>query len=189
MIKKLLARFLRKEPSPDLTYKPQSRGKFDAKFHEGVKALPDQKPDMCVGCQQAAQRINTGARTTMCHICGCYWISQAASIEFIRPTSYRKVSQEDVNGPNYFANKVDEWLAKMLPAVAAMKAEMQEEFDAKFYEDVKPYRECAKKAGCDMALFDMEVACRKARVDEFRANAQHFYPQHPGTPSGTPSGK
>lgn len=59
----------------------------------------------------------------------------------------------------------------------------QEEFDAKFYEGVKPFREYAEKAGCDMAAFDMSVAVRKACIDEFRANAQHFYRQHPGTPS------
>ena len=34
-----------------------------------------------------------------------------------------------------------------------------------------------------MALFDMRVAVRKARVDEFRANAQHFYQQRLDTPS------
>ena len=57
----------------------------------------------------------------------------------------------------------------------------QEEFDAKFYAEVKPFRESAEKAGCDMAAFDMEIAVRKARVDEFRANAQHFYQQRPST--------
>ena len=37
----------------------------------------------------------------------------------------------------------------------------QETFDAKFREDVKPFREYAEKSGCDMAAFDMEIAVRK----------------------------
>ena len=65
----------------------------------------------------------------------------------------------------------------------AYKHKSQEEFDAKFYEDVKLFRECAEKAGCDMAAFDMRVAVRKGYIDEFLANARHFYRQHPCTPS------
>ena len=152
MIKKLLAWFLRKEPAPNQTYKPQSQAKFDAKFYEGAKALPTPAQEMCVGCQQAMERIRLGAFATPCPVCGCFWVSKAASLEFSPSTAYKLKSQE--------------------------------EFDAKFYEDVRAFRECAEKAGCDMAAFDMEVACRKARIDEFRANAQHFYRQHPGTPSG-----
>lgn len=60
----------------------------------------------------------------------------------------------------------------------------QETFDAKFREDVKPFREYAEKSGCDMAAFDMEIAVRKVRVDEFRANARSFHQQHPDTPFG-----
>jgi hypothetical protein len=59
------------------------------------------------------------------------------------------------------------------------KMQAQELFDTKFYEGVKTYRDPAEQAGCDMAAFDMEVAIRKGYVDEFRANAQHFYRQHP----------
>ena len=151
MIKQLLARLFRKEPAPNQSYKPQSQTKFDAKFYEGVKALPISEPEMCVGCQQAVHRINTGAHTTMCHVCGCFWLSKSASLEFRQP---------------------------------AYKLKPQEEFDAKFHEDGKPFREYAAKVGCDMALFDMLVAIKKGYIDEFRANAQHFYQQRPGTPSG-----
>lgn len=124
MIKKLLARFLRKEP----------------------------KTTICIGCQQAMQRINNGAQTAHCQVCGCAWLSKAAARD-----SYVHYQR-------------------------AHKIKTQAEFDAQFSEDVRPFRESAEKAGCDMAAFDMEIAVRKARVDEFRANAQHFYQQRIGTP-------
>lgn len=55
------------------------------------------------------------------------------------------------------------------------KLKSNEEFDANFTEDVKPFRYPAEKAECYIELFDMEVLCRKARIDGVRANAQHFY--------------
>ena len=51
--------------------------------------------------------------------------------------------------------------ARELGLAEGYKLQSQEEFDAKFYEGGKPFRDAAEQAGCDMALFDMKVAIRK----------------------------
>jgi len=103
---------------------------------------------MCTGCEQAMHRIQQGESATYCPMCGCTWLSKAAEREF-------NANQSPIRQPR-----------------------SQAEFDAKFYAGVKPFRESAEKAGCDMAAFDMEIAVRKARVDQFLADARDYYQRH-----------
>ena len=45
--------------------------------------------------------------------------------------------------------------------------------DTTFWENVKPWRDAAERAGLDMAAFDARIASKKAYVDEHVANINY----------------
>ena len=117
--------------------------------------IGESNPEPCIGCQQAQQRINSGANGewTQCHMCRCVWAHKSASVGWIeigsrkhegikRPSAEAEALRQDAE--RYRWLRAQHWSDSPLAVVADPR------------NAVKPGRDCPSSARLD-ELIDAEM--------------------------------